>query len=248
MSSFPSATWRVLWHTAPMDGATQMATDEALLRAVAAGTAPPTLRFYAWSPPCLSLGHAQPESDVDWTRLQARGWQAVRRPTGGRAILHTDELTYALIAPQSDPRLAGDIVASYRQLSAGLLYALQALGVDAHADKKTTTASALNPVCFEVPSNYEITWQGRKLVGSAQKRAQGVVLQHGSLPLHGDVGRIVDALAFPDEAARETARDRVRARATTLSQAAGRPITWEEAAHAVQAGWAHTLNLNFVAG
>lgn len=242
---FPPATWRVLWQATPQDGAAQMATDEALLRAVAGGHSPPTLRFYAWHPPCLSLGHAQPESDVDWARLQARGWHAVRRPTGGRAILHTDELTYAIIAPQSDPRLAGGIVDSYRRLSAGLLYALRLLGVDARADQKSADLNPHNPVCFEAPSNYEITWQGRKLVGSAQKRAQGVVLQHGSLPLYGDVSRIVEALAFPDETARETARQRVRQRAVTLSEAAGRHIAWEEAARAVQTGWAHTLNLTF---
>lgn len=246
MVTFSPATWQVLWHNDPLDGATQMATDEALLRAVAAGTAPPTLRLYAWYPPCLSLGHAQPEGDVDWARVQAQGWQVVRRPTGGRAILHTDELTYAIIAPQSDPRLAGGIVESYRQLSAGLLLALQALGLDVHADKKTEAASApVNPVCFEVPSNYEITFAGRKLVGSAQKRAQGVVLQHGSLPLHGDVGRIVDALVFPSEAEREAARTRVRARAITLSEAAGRSIGWEEAAHAVHNGFARALNLTW---
>ncbi len=246
MSSFPHTTWHVLWHADPQPGATHMATDEALLRAVAAGSAPPTLRLYAWHPPCLSLGRAQPESDVDWARVQARGWQVTRRPTGGRAILHTDELTYAIIAPQTDPRLAGSIVESYRQLSTGLLAALELLGVDAHADKKTAAAGApVNPVCFEVPSDYEITFAGRKLLGSAQKRAQGVVLQHGSLPLHGDVGRIVDALAFPTEAEREAARERVRARAITLSEAAGRPVSWEEAAHAVQTGLAAALNLTW---
>ena len=99
--------------------------DEAILLAVAAGEAPPTLRFFAWQPPCLSLGFSQPQADVDLDRLQALGWGLVRRPTGGRAILHTDELTYSVIASLAEPRVAGAVVESYRHLSEGLLRGLK---------------------------------------------------------------------------------------------------------------------------
>ena len=84
-----------------------MAIDEAILRAVAAGLAPATLRFYAWQPACVSLGQAQSFNDVDWEACAARGYHVVRRPTGGRAILHTDELTYSVTAPEAEPRVAG---------------------------------------------------------------------------------------------------------------------------------------------
>ncbi len=126
------------------------------------------------------------------------GWDLVRRPTGGRAILHTDELTYSVAGPQDEPRLAGSVLESYRVLAQALLYALQLLAIPAQAQEKPGTASTgspnQNPVCFEVPSNYEITVGGKKLVGSAQARRKEGVLQHGSLPLYGDLTRIVQAL------------------------------------------------------
>ncbi|RLC86950.1 MAG: hypothetical protein DRI79_09275, partial [Chloroflexi bacterium] len=176
-----------------------MAVDEAILRAVAAGLVPPTLRLYAWEPPCLSLGRAQPLADVDREAVQAAGFNLVRRPTGGRAILHVDELTYSVVAPQGEPRVTGGIVESYRRLSAGLVHGLERLGMAGLvADRRappSPTGRGGTGVCFEVPSDYEITAGGRKLVGSAQMRAQSVVLQHGAVPLHGDIARICSLLA-----------------------------------------------------
>src|SRR2546423_5590703 len=99
-------TWRLVVHSA-CDGATNMAIDEAILESVGAGHAPPTLRFYSWQPACLSLGYAQHIRDADLDRLRANGWGLVRRPTGGRAILHTDELTYSITLPEAHPIMAG---------------------------------------------------------------------------------------------------------------------------------------------
>ena len=99
MAVFHPGTWRLLL-SEPLSGPENMALDEALLENVGRGMAAPTLRLYAWRPPCLSLGYAQPVGDVDQTALAEHQWDVVRRPTGGRAILHTDELTYAVIAPQ----------------------------------------------------------------------------------------------------------------------------------------------------
>src|SRR5690606_17978475 len=98
------ATWRLL-ETGWQGGATNMASDEAIMEAVAAGEQPPTLRFYGWQPACLSLGYSQPWQVVDWESCAARGWDVVRRPTGGRAILHVDELTYSVVGPEHEPRL-----------------------------------------------------------------------------------------------------------------------------------------------
>ena len=226
-----------------------MAVDEAILRMVAAGQVPPTLRFYAWEPPCLSLGRAQKASDVNLDALRAAGFDLVRRATGGKAILHADELTYSVVAPQEEPRVIGSIVESYRRLSAGLVRGLERLGVpDLVADQRTSSPPAGGarggggPVCFEVPSDYEITVGGRKLVGSAQMRSQGVVLQHGTLPLYGDIARICPLLvAHPDPA-------RVRARATTVEEAIGRSVTWDEAAKALATGFAEALHLRLEPG
>jgi len=226
-----------------------MAVDEAILRAVAAGLVPPTLRLYAWEPPCLSLGRGQPLADVDLKAVQATGFDLVRRPTGGKAILHVDELTYSVVAPQAEPRVAGGVVESYRRLSAGLVRGLERLGIAGIAADRRTALPRFeggegdeSPVCFEVPSDYEITAGGRKLVGSAQMRAQSVVLQHGALPLYGDITRICPLLtACPDPA-------QVCARATTVEEALGRPVTWDEAADALAAGFAEALNLHLEPG
>ncbi len=204
MSTIPDTTperWRLIIDE-PCDGATNMAIDEAILEAVGRGDAPVTLRLYRWEPACLSLGYAQPVSDVDFARLAERNWHVVRRMTGGRAILHTDELTYSIALPLTHPLVSGTIPDSYRRLSSALMTALHKIGLDANADKRINThAAPVGPVCFEVPSDYEITASGKKLIGSAQVRKHNGALQHGSLPLCGDVSRICDALIFEDEGA-----------------------------------------------
>ena len=245
---YPKTTWRLI-HSQPARGAWNMAVDETILEASAGGLVPPTLRLYAWEPPCLSLGYAQPFSDVLPEILRAQGWDLVRRPTGGRAILHTDELTYSVAGPQAEPRLAGSVLESYRVLAQALLYALQLLAIPAQAQEKAGTASTgspnQNPVCFEVPSNYEITVGGKKLIGSAQARRKEGVLQHGSLPLYGDLTRIVQALSFPDITARERAAVRLLERATTAERILSYPLGWERAAQAFAQAFAHALNIQF---
>src|SRR5512143_1238392 len=119
-----SDRWRLLI-TPPAHGAWNMAADESILEHIGRGESLPTLRLYAWEPACLSLGHAQPFADVDMTRLRQRGWEVVRRATGGRAILHTDELTYSVIAPNDETRLAGTVLESYNRLAQALLLAVQ---------------------------------------------------------------------------------------------------------------------------
>jgi lipoate-protein ligase A len=172
----------------------------------------------------------------------------VRRPTGGRAILHTDELTYSLALLQSDPRATGEVLESYRRLSAGLLAGLRRLQVDAvQAVGQRKPVADLTAVCFETPSDYEITAGGRKLVGSAQWRGRGGVLQHGTLPLYGDLARIVDCLAF-SAAEREAQRRALHQRAVTLAEALGRALPFAEVAQALAAGFAEALNVALVPG
>lgn len=211
-----------------------MAVDEAILESIGRGDSLPTLRLYAWTPPCLSLGVAQPFADVDMARLRARGWDVVRRMTGGRAILHTDELTYAVIGPADNPILAGSVLESYNRIAKALLRAVRDLGMAVKIEEvgQVSNLSKNNPVCFEVPSTYEITVDGKKLIGSAQARRKEGVLQHGSLPLFGDLTRVAQALAFADESARNHAAERLLARAATVESALGRPVEWDTAAQA----------------
>ncbi len=244
---FGLTTWRLI-RTQPRNGAWNMAMDEAILESVQARKSLATLRLFAWSPPCLSLGYAQPYSDIDPMEIESRGWDVVRRITGGRAILHTDELTYSVIGPANDPRLLGGVLESYQRLSEALLCALINLGLSA---KSFLSSPNLNsnqpqePVCFENPSNYEIIVQGKKLIGSAQARKKNAVLQHGTLPLCGDISRIIDVLGYPDDTTRDRARKRLLNRATTIESELNKEITWEQSASALIQAFSKTLNINF---
>lgn len=256
MTDYSPATWRLLI-TPPMDGATNMAVDEAILQALADGLGRPTLRFYQWDPPCLSLGYNQHYAEVDEAACARLGYTWVRRPTGGRAILHTDELTYSVIVSAGEPRVEGGIVESYRRLSAGLLAGLCMLGADVfQAQTEKTLKAHKTPVCFDTPSNYEITVDGKKLIGSAQVRRRGMVLQHGTLPLTGDLGRIFACLRVGKDGSDgtdlpqpgPTASDWLLARACTLEQALGQRVSFDEAAQALAQGFASALNLRLEPG
>jgi lipoyl(octanoyl) transferase len=243
------AVWRLIIERTPRTGAWNMAIDEAIMDTVAAGDAPPTLRFYAWEPPCLSLGKRQPLDGIDLARCRADSIDVVRRATGGFAILHTDELTYSITTQPTDPRADGAILDAYRKLSQGLLAGLQLLG----------TTPRMNPVvpggvhnasaaCFEMPSAYEIVVGHQKLIGSAQARPAGRVLQHGSLPLTGDIARLVPYLAYEREEDRVALANHLRERATTISDALGRTVSYDEAAEAMARGFGDALNLTFEPG
>ncbi|MGB8253358.1 MAG: biotin/lipoate A/B protein ligase family protein [Anaerolineaceae bacterium] len=242
-----SKNWRLLRHP-PAGGAWNMAVDEALLESVAKGASLPILRLYAWEPACLSLGQAQPAADVDRERLAGHGWELVRRPTGGRAILHTDELTYAVIAPVDEPHVRGTLLESYLAISHALVKALEILGLEVAArddPQASQAARSRNPVCFEEPSSYEILFAGKKIIGSAQARRGNTFLQHGALPLTGDLTRITHALAFEDEVARQRAAATLLARATTVEAALGRQSSWGKAADAFATGFSQALGLVF---
>jgi lipoate-protein ligase A len=236
--------WRLIT-TPPAHGSWNMAVDEAILESATRGDVLPTLRLFAWQPACLSLGYAQSAADADRVLLAQRGWDLVRRPTGGKAILHIDELTYSVTGPQTEPRLVGSVLESYRRLSAALLKALHLLGIPAQSQAEVlhNEKEPKGPVCFDVPSNYEITVGGKKLIGSAQARRHKGVLQHGTLPLFGDLTRITAVLAFPDEAGRSLAAERLARRATTAEIVLGYPLDWKTAAHAFATAFEQTLDL-----
>lgn len=250
MESTNTQTWRLIVSPAA-DGAHNMAVDEAILLAAGSGEAPPTLRLYGWEPPCLSLGYAQPIDDADLSLLNSRGWDIVRRPTGGRAILHTDELTYAVVGPDSHPLLTGGVLESYQRLSLALLSALHRLDVPAQANPgkmASPDVRSTDPICFEVPSNYEITVDGKKLIGSAQARKRGAVLQHGSLPLHGDLSRIAEVLRYESNGDRLAARQRLLQRATTVEAVFGRQLSWQTATQAFVEAFKDELGLELTPG
>ena len=250
MSSLP---WRLLIEDSPRSGAANMAVDEAIAEAAAAGAVPPTLRFYRWNPPTVSLGRHQKLADVDETQIAARGYDLVRRATGGRAILHVDELTYSVAGPIEEPRMAGGVMDAYLRFSNALLSGLSTLGLKAEkAGSRTRAGRELSAACFETPSAYEITAGGRKLMGSAQSRRKGYVLQHGSLPLWGDVTRLVDVLAL-SSTARDRLRQQLRRQAATLAEALDLPpdserLAYPHVAAAMAGGFASALDQDLEQG
>jgi lipoyl(octanoyl) transferase len=246
MKIFPHNEWRLIINSVGA-GSWNMAVDEAILEFVAKKIQPPTLRLYAWNPYCLSLGHAQSIKDVDLPTLNEKGWGLVRRPTGGKAILHADEITYSITAPVDEPRVSGTVVESYQRLSGTLLFALKVLGIqaDAKPKKPTNSSETIKPICFESPSDFEITWKGKKIIGSAQARRLQGVLQHGSIPLFGDITRIVQILNYPSIKEKNRSKFILGERACNLFNINQTRISWHSAASAIIAGFTNILNLSF---
>jgi lipoate-protein ligase A len=216
--------WRLLI-TEPADGATNMAIDEAVWRGRQAGTSPPTLRFFAWAPPAVSLGYGQPVgADVDLVACRALGIGVVRRPTGGSAIYHDGperELTYSVVGSAGDLGLASDLLETYRWIGAALRRGLHALGVAADLVPVPDAGGPIPAFCFARTGRYEIEVGGRKLVGSAQRRQGPYFLQHGSVLLDVDGPRL--RTLFP------TTLDPLSSM-TTLERVLGRCPRWQEVA------------------
>lgn len=174
-----------------------MAVDEAIMLAHARGEVPPTLRFYGWRPPALSLGYAQKaDREVDLEACRRSGVDVVRRPTGGRAVLHDREVTYSVVI--STELFPGSVVETYRRLSAGLVEGLRLLGLGAEVQEGPPREGLRTAACFDTPSWYELVVAGRKVVGSAQVRRLGVLLQHGSVPLEFSAAQLVGLLKLPE--------------------------------------------------
>ena len=223
--------WRLLV-TEPTDGATNMAIDEALWRGRQSGGAPPALRFYAWDPPTVSLGYGQALDDtVSVETCRRLGVGIVRRPTGGSAIYHDGperELTYSVVATNEDLGVTADLLEAYRWIARALATGLRALGVPAEIVAAPRAKGPAPAFCFARTGRYEIEIDGRKLVGSAQRRRGRCFLQHGSVLLGADEARL--RALFP------TTRDPM-ASMTTLESARGRRPTFEEVSHALGAAF-----------
>jgi lipoyl(octanoyl) transferase len=220
-----------LLDTAPSPGAWNMAADEVLAASVAAG-GPPVLRLYRWDPPCLSLGRNQPARGAyDLDRLNDRGIHVVRRPTGGRAVLHDRELTYSVLVPD---RALGGPRALNAAVHRTLLAAVRDLGVPACVQpprEERASAPSLDP-CFSAAAEGEITVGGRKLVGSAQRRQGGVLLQHGSLLLESDQSLIRELVAIEANGAAVPVSPPI-----TLREVLGTLPSWERMVEAIAGSW-----------
>lgn len=214
-------SWKLLVDVEGRSGVENMARDEALLDdAVLCGNA--CLRLYRWNPPTLSLGRNEPMDLYDQEEIARRGIAVVRRPTGGKAVWHEHELTYAVAAPIS---AFGSLRMAYQTIHARIATALRSLGVDVSlaTARRPVGPSARPPSCFSAPAGGEVLVHGRKLVGSAQVRRGSAFLQHGSILLDGSQ-EIVSAVSRQPSAATGE---------TTLARELGRGVTFDEVAEAL---------------
>ena len=194
-------TWRSL-DTGFSNGYENMAIDEAVFISCQHKNSPPTIRFYGWTPPAVSLGYFQKaENAVDLKACARRGVDVVRRLSGGRAVLHHRELTYSVICPEGTPPFTTNILETYKIISECLMSALKELSLDVKwitfRDKHNSSDRTHKKTasCFSAPSWYEITVEGKKICGSAQKRGGGVLLQHGSILIEHDAEMLAEVLS-----------------------------------------------------
>jgi lipoate-protein ligase A len=239
--------------------AENMAVDEAILIAHSEERVPPTLRFYGWNPATLSIGYFQKAQDeVDLEAVAQHGIGFVRRPTGGRAVLHDEELTYSMIVSEHYPGLPKSVTEAYRVLSEGLVFGFRRLGLAAHMvnlaseEEKLKYAAAGSAACFDSPSWYELVVEGRKVAGSAQTRQRGVVLQHGSILIELDSEKLFALLKFPNERVRQRLKASFADKAVAINvvrRAAGlAPVSLSEVADAFRQGIAEGMGIELEEG
>jgi lipoate-protein ligase A len=237
-------SWRLI-RSDHCDGPWNMSADEAIMGAVAAGDQPPTLRLYGWQPHALTLGYHQPFGEgIDADECARRGFDIVRRPTGGRAILHADELTYSVCIRQDQVPGGESVMRSYREISRGIIAGLELLGAgvslgDEDNGRDATPANTVRSMCFAKTARCDLQAAGRKVVGSAQVRRDGAILQHGSIPLTIDLQ--TQAAVMPGERPEVDASRTLADAAMSVSELLGRPVSFEELGEAVAEGFAAAM-------
>ncbi len=253
--------WRLIkdrYHTGFMN----MAIDEAIMMAHREGLVPPTIRFYQWSPAAVSLGYFQDlEKEIDVDVCNNLGIDIVRRPTGGKAVLHDKELTYSFIIKENHPLVNDSILETYKKISGGIIRGLSYLGIKAelvplrekldnalsgNEDKYKISHSEIKAICFSAPSQYEVQVEGKKIVGSAQVRKKEIVLQHGSLLIELEKDKLFSVFNFPSARIREHLK--IRFKATSLGEILGRKIDFSELAEILPRGFEEEFGVKLIEG
>ncbi|MFB0829724.1 biotin/lipoate A/B protein ligase family protein [Brevibacillus laterosporus] len=244
--------WRYVV-TPPMSPEMNMAIDEAILTLHSQGKVPPTVRFYTWNPATLSIGYFQKmEKEINIDEVKRLGLGLVRRPTGGRAVLHDAELTYSVIVSEDHPQMPKSVTEAYKVISMGLLHGFQKLGLKAEMvslateEEKAKYNSPGSSACFDSPSWYELVVEGKKVAGSAQTRQKGVILQHGSILLDMNVDLLFSLLTFPSERVKERMMNSFKQKAVTINEVSSKPISLEEAIEAFYQGFAEGLGIELI--
>lgn len=227
-----------------------MALDEALLDWHSEGKIPPVIRFYGWNPATLSVGYFQKvEKEINMDAVKRHGLGFVRRPTGGRGVLHEHELTYSVIVSEDHPEMPKTVTEAYRVISEGILKGFHNLGLEAYfavpktADERNALKNPRSAVCFDAPSWYELVVEGRKVAGSAQTRQKGVILQHGAILLDLDEDKLFSLFHYPSERVKERMQKAFKSKAVAINDISSRKIGMDEAKKAFKEGFAEGLNI-----
>lgn len=231
--------WRVI-NSGRCSPAENMAIDEAIMQGVIRGVSTPVIRFYDWDPATVSCGYNQVlAKEVDLDLIASQNLAFVRRPTGGRVVLHDHEVTYAVIA-SSEGKLAGNVTESYAEISRALARGLNILGVQVELEKGSLTSAhqrqEANP-CFASSSRFELSYQRKKIVGSAQVRKDGVLLQHGSILLDYDQSKLAYIMPNLDDDKRQRMADYLARKTVAINQVLTRTVSYDEAVLALTSGF-----------
>ena len=239
-----TSTWRLILD-GDRPGARNMARDVAMLESVATGEAQPTLRLYGWDPPCLTLGRHQSVDAADLAFCRNEGIDVVRRPTGGRALLHHLELTYSVVAPLGTGPLPRGLQDAYRVICGALVRAMRTLGVDAELTGGEVNLQLPGPrstiPCFEAPAGGEVVVGGRKLIGSAMRAHTDTILQHGAIVLDWDGRLQAGSMGLEDDSG-------LRPHITTLSDEVEGSVDLAELQSGVVHAFSEELGLQFERG
>ncbi|MBN2322874.1 MAG: lipoate--protein ligase family protein [Spirochaetes bacterium] len=231
-------------YTGENDSATNMAMDEAVMKGLTEGTSRPLFRIYKWNPPTITIGYFQSAEDIDFEQCGKDGIGVVRRLTGGRAVLHWEELTYSILFSSEDffPFRKKEI---FTFIARCLVGSLARLGIDAGIAEKTR-GDMKSADCFAAPAQYEVeSTERQKLIGSAQTIKDGVVLQHGAIPC---TGRYTGIEKYLKKDAGSDIKDAapkrpVQKSAASLSRVLGRSVSDEELLEALREGFSQHLPL-----
>jgi lipoate-protein ligase A len=236
-----SAKWRLILDDVVMDGAWNMALDRAIQLTHSIGESPPTLRLYRWKRPTVTLGRFQAADGIDRDLCASLGIDVVRRYTGGRGVLHDDELTYSVCVGTAEGIPRGT-VASYRMLCAALVEAYRLLGVDAGLTRRERGDSS-SPACYLLTSLADVSLGAMKLSGSAQVWSGDTVLQHGSFVRARDLGTEEKVFMLTQSEVAKLAGS-----TSTLADALGSAPTYEAIADAACAAFESVLGVELVMG
>jgi lipoyl(octanoyl) transferase len=234
--------WRLL-DTGALPASLNMAIDEALLQLHVPGQSQPTLRFYEWNPPAVSLGYFQKRHSIDLAACREHGLDVVRRATGGRAVLHENDLTYSIVA-DSRQGISSSLDAAYRLLCNGLLAGFRLLGFEAEMGRDQARSSQAD-ICFVRAAIGDIVYRGRKFVGSAQTWHGASLLQHGSIILEPQTKTWPLIIKGNSP---ESISAKLTSRMISLREILGRTIDSGELRLAIKLGMAETLQVEFQAG